>query len=195
MQGADNCSEALLSRVPPEAFVPANHPLRPIRAWIKQALVKMDANSSATYMADVKGLRPSVAKEELVRAMMLRVPHGTVRERHLDEQISFNIPFRWLIKLSMEDTIWNHSVFGNNRDRLIAHDADADMVNETVEMAQRTGLLSGEHFSLDGTLIQSCPNHKSIRREDDDDNDPPPPTAPQQQFRPSAAQVPRLGAR
>jgi transposase len=174
MRGADSFNEALFSTIHLENFVPSNHPLRVIRAWVNETLAKMDAKFSAMYEADIKGGRPSIAPEKLMRAMLLQVLYSVRSERQLVEQISYNLLFRWFVGLSIEDSVWNHSVFSKNRDRLIEHDAVTDMFNETVEMAQRKGLLSGEHFSVDGTLIQAWASHKSIRRKDGSDDDRPP---------------------
>ena len=141
-----------MSTVRLEDFVPASHPLRPIRKWINEALAKMDEKFSAIYEADIKGGRPSVAPEKLMRAMLLLVLYSLRSERQLVEQISYNLLFPWFVSLSIEDAVWNHSVFSKNRDRLIEHEADTELFNSTVEMAREKGLLSGEHFSVDGTI-------------------------------------------
>jgi transposase len=174
MRGADGFSEALFSTVRLEDFVPQNHPLRPIRTWLNDALAKMDASFSAMYEADIKGGRPSIAPEKLMRAMLLQVLYSVRSERQLVEQISYNLLFRWFVGLAIEDTVWNHSVFSKNRDRLIEHDAVTELFNATVEMATKKGLLSGEHFSVDGTLIHAWASQKSIRRKDGSDGDRPP---------------------
>lgn len=143
-----------------EEFVPQTHPLRPlrplrpIRKWLNEALAKMDAKFSAMVEADVKGGRPSIAPEKLVRAMLLQVLYSVRSVRQLVEEISYNLLFRWFVGLAIEDTVWATAVFSKNRDRLIEFDAVTDLFNATVEMAQGRGLLSGEHFSVDGTLIQ-----------------------------------------
>jgi transposase len=174
MRGADSYSESLFTTVKLEEFVPARHPLRPIRAWINEALVKMDVTFSAMYEADVKGGRPSIAPEKLMRAMLLQVLYSVRSERQLVEQIQYNLLFRWFVGLAIEDTVWNHSVFSKNRDRLIEHDAVTELFNATVEMAEQRGLLSGEHFSVDGTLIHAWASHKSMRRKDGSDDERPP---------------------
>jgi transposase len=119
MRGADGYNEALFTTIRLEEFVPANHPLRPIRTWLNQALANMDARFSAMYEADVKGGRPSIAPEKLMRAMLLQVLYSIRSERLLVEQISYNLLFRWFVGLAIEDPVWNHSVFSKNRDRLI----------------------------------------------------------------------------
>ena len=174
MRGADSYNESLFTTVKLEDYVPANHPLRPIRGWVNDALAKMDGKFSAMYEADVKGGRPSIAPEKLMRAMLLQVLYSVRSERQLVEQIQYNLLFRWFVGLAIEDTVWNHSVFSKNRDRLIEHDAVTELFNATVEMADKRGLLSGEHFSVDGTLIQAWASHKSMRRKDGSDDDRPP---------------------
>jgi transposase len=174
MRGADSHSEPLFTTVKLEDFVPASHPLRPIRIWVNEALAKMDASFSAMYEADVKGGRPSIAPEKLIRASLLQVLYSVRSERQLVEQITYNLLFRWFVGLAIDDTVWNHSVFSKNRDRLIEHDAATDLFNATVEMADKRGLLSGEHFSVDGTLIQAWASQKSVRRKDGSDDGRPP---------------------
>jgi transposase len=174
MRGADSHSESLFTTVKLEDVVPANHPLRPIRTWVNEALAKMDVSFSAMYEADIKGGRPSIAPEKLMRAMLLQVLYSVRSERQLVEQITYNLLFRWFVGLAIDDTVWNHSVFSKNRDRLIEHDAATDLFNATVEMADKRGLLSGEHFSVDGTLIQAWASQKSMRRKDGSDDGHPP---------------------
>ena len=174
MRGADSHSESLFTTVKLEDFVPANHPLRPIRTWVNEALAKMDVSFSAMYEDDIKGGRPSIAPEKLMRAMLLQVLYSVRSERQLVEQITYNLLFRWFVGLAIDDTVWNHSVFSKNRDRLIEHDAATELFNATVEMADKRGLLSGEHFSVDGTLIQAWASQKSVRRKDGSDDGRPP---------------------
>ncbi|MGH6611124.1 MAG: IS5 family transposase [Burkholderiaceae bacterium] len=174
MRGPDRYNESLFTTVKLEDFVPADHPLRPIRAWLNDALAQMDAQFSAMYEADIRGGRPSIAPEKLMRAMLLQVLYSVRSERQLVEQITYNLLFRWFVGLAIDDAVWNHSVFSKNRDRLLEHDAVTTLFNATVEMADKRGLLSGEHFSVDGTLIQAWAGHKSVRRKDGSDDDRPP---------------------
>lgn len=174
MRGSDSYSESRFTTVRLEDFVPASHPLRPIRTWVNDALAKMDGKFSAMYEADIQGGCPSIAPEKLMRAMLLQVLYSIRSERQLVEQIHYNLLFRWFVGLSINDAVWNHSVFSKNRDRLIEHDAVTELFNATVEMAHRRGLLSGEHVSVDGTLIQAWASHKSLRRKDGSDDDRPP---------------------
>jgi transposase len=174
MRGRDGYNESLFSTVRLEDFVPADHPLRPIRTWVNDALSRLDDRFSAMYEADVKGGRPSIAPEKLVRAMLLQVLYSVRSERQLVEQINYNLLFRWFVGLAIEDAVWNHSVFSKNRDRLIEHDVVIELFNTTVDMAQAKGLLSGEHFSVDGTQIKAWASQKSVRRKDGSDDDRPP---------------------
>jgi transposase len=174
MRGGDNYTESLFSVVRLEEFVPANHPLRPIREWVNEALREMDPLFSRMYDPGVLGGRPSVAPEKLLRAMLLQVFFSIRSERQLVEQISYNLLFRWFVGLSVDDTVWNHSVFSKNRDRMLEHDAVTEFFNKVVEMAEAKDLLSGEHFSVDGTLIKAWAGDKSVRRKDGSDDDRPP---------------------
>lgn len=174
MRGADTFSESLFSMRRLDDFVPASHPLRVIRKTVNTALARMQPLFAGMYEADVKGGRPSVAPEKLLRAMLLQVLYSLRSERQLMEQVRYNLLFRWFIGLSMDDDVWVPTVFSKNRERLIAHDAVIAFFNEVVAIAQKKGWLSGEHFSVDGTLIQAWAGHKSFVRKDDDDQQGPP---------------------
>ena len=168
MLGADTFTESLFTMQKLEDFVPADHPLRPIREMVNVALVKMDALFSGMYEADIKGGRPSIAPEKLLRAMLLQVFYSVRSERQLMEQTQYNLLFRWFIGLAMDDAVWVPTVFTKNRERLIKHDAIIELFNLVLEQAEDKGLLSGEHFSVDGTLIQAWAGHKSFVRKDGD---------------------------
>ena len=170
MRGADTFTESLFSLRKLEDFVPASHPLRPIRQMVNAALVKMDVLFSAMYEADIKGGRPSIAPEKLLRAMLLQVFYSVRSERMLMEQTQYNLLFRWFIGLSMDDAVWVPTVFTKNRERLIEHDAVIELFNLVLQQAEDKGLLSGEHFSVDGTLIQAWAGHKSFVRKDGGDD-------------------------
>jgi transposase len=137
MRGADSYNESLFTTVKLEDFVLASHPLRQIRTWVNDALAKMDSKFSAKYEADIKGGRPSIAPEKLMRAMLLQVLYSVRSQRHLVEQIQYKLLFRWSVGLAIEDAVWNHSVFSKNRDRLIERDAVTELFNATVEMGQQ----------------------------------------------------------
>ena len=172
MRGADTFTESLFTMRHLDDFVPANHPLRAIRVMVNAALVKMDALLSGMYEADIKGGRPSIAPEKLLRAMLLQIFYSVRSERQLMEQTQYNLLFRWFIGLSMDDAVWVPTVFSKNRERLIEHDAVVELFNQVLEMARQRDLLSGEHFSVDGTLIQAWAGHKTfVRKNASDDGD------------------------
>lgn len=123
------------------------------------------------YEADIKGGRPSIAPEKLLRAMLLQVLYSIRSERQLMEQTQYNLLFRWFIGLSMDDPVWVPTVFTKNRERLIKHDAVIQFFNEVLAIAQKKNWLSGEHFSVDGTLVQAWAGHKSFVRKDGGDQD------------------------
>lgn len=111
-----------------------------------------------------------------MRATLLQVLFSVRRERRLVEQINYELLFPWFVGLAIEDSVWNHSLFSNNRDGFIEHDVVIEMFNKTVEMAQAKGLLSDEHFSFYCAQIKACPGHKCVRRKDgsgDDRHRPP----------------------
>ena len=170
MRGADTFTERLFSIQRLDDFVPFDHPLRPIRAIVNAALLKMDALLTGMYEADIKGGRPSIAPEKLLRAMLLQVFFSVRSERQLMEQIRYNMLFRWFVGLAIDDTVWVATVFSKNRERLIAHDAVIELFNLVVAEAQQRDLLSGEHFSVDGTLIQAWAGQKSFVRKDGGDS-------------------------
>jgi transposase len=173
MRGADSFTESLFTMRRLEDFVPKTHPLRSIRQIANEALLKMDRLFAAMYEADVKGGRPSIAPEKLLRAMLLQVLYSIRSERQLMEQTQYNLLFRWFIGLSMDDAVWVPTVFSKNRERLIRHDAIIAFFNEVLAIAEKKHWLSGEHFSVDGTLIQAWAGHKSfVRKGTDKDDDP-----------------------
>lgn len=164
MRGTDMMQEVLFTTVHLETFVPADHPLRPIRKLVNEALGRLSGLFGTMY-AD--GGRESVAPERLLRALLLQVFYSIRSERLLVEQISYNLLFRWFIGLTIDDPVWNHSTFSKNRDRLLEHEAVAAFFREVLELAERRGWLSREHFTVDGTLIQAWASHKSFRPKDE----------------------------
>ena len=170
MRGADTFTESLFSMRRLNDFVPHSHPLRPVRAMVNQALKSIEPLLSSMYAADIKGGRPSIAPEKLLRAMLLQIFYSIRSERMLMEQTQYNLLFRWFIGLSMDDTVWVPTVFTKNRERLIAHDAVIELFNEVLAIASKNDWLSGEHFSVDGTLIQAWAGHKSFVRKDGSDD-------------------------
>lgn len=172
MRGPDTYTEGLFTMRRLDDFVPANHPLRRIRVMANEALAKMDGLFSAMYEADIKGGRPSIAPEKLMRAMLLQILFSVRSERQLMEQTRYNLLFRWFIGLAMDDPVWVPTVFTKNRQRLIEHEAVVVFFNEVIQTAHKKHWLSGEHFSVDGTLIQAWAGHKSfVNKDADKDSD------------------------
>jgi transposase len=171
MRGNDEVQEGLFSFSKLEDFVPSGHPLRSVRILVNQALSRLDELFSGIY-ADSG--RASVAPEKLLRAMLIQILFSVRSERQLMEQVRYNLLFRWFIGLAIDDEVWDHSVFAKNRDRLLAHEVVERFFTEVMALADRQGLLSKEHFSVDGTLIQAWASHKSFVPKDgssDDRND------------------------
>ena len=161
--------ESLFTVAKLEDFVPADHPLRPIRDLVNQALKRLNGLFNLIY-ADTG--RASIAPEKLMRALLLQVFYSVRSERMLMEQMRYNLLFRWFVGLAMDDAIWDHSVFSKNRDRLLAHEIVEAFFIEVMTLADKGGLLSKEHFSVDGTLIQAWASHKSFVRKDGSDEPP-----------------------
>ncbi len=160
MRGADVMQEPMFLAVQLEQFVPAEHPLRMIRGLMDEALGKLNGLFNAIY-ADSG--RDSIAPERLLRAQLLQVLYSIRSERQLCEQLQYNLLFRWFVGLPLDQRAWEHSVFSKNRDRLLEQAVVPELFAEVVEAARRRELLSEEHFSVDGTLIQAWAGHKSFR--------------------------------
>src|SRR6266404_1512937 len=169
MRGGDGIQEALFTLAKLEDFVPADHPLRPIRALVNTALGAL--NDLFNQMYPGTG-RASIAPEKLMRALLLQVFYSIRGERQLMEQIRYNLLFRWFVGLAIDDPVWDHSVFSKNRDRLIEHEVVDKFFTEVMALADQQGLLSKEHFSVDGTLVQAWASHKSFRPKDGGDDGP-----------------------
>ena len=171
MRAADTYTESLFTVKKLEDFIPQNHPLRPIRKMVNETLGRLEGFLSGMYAAQSQGGRPAIAPEKLLRAMLLQVVYSIRSERQLMEQTQYNLLYRWFIGLAMDDPVWVPTVFTKNRARLLEHDAVIELFNEVLLLAERGGWLSGEHFSVDGTLIQAWASHKSFVRKDGDDQD------------------------
>ena len=169
MRGADSKQEGMFSYVSPESRIPTNHPLRPIRAIVAEALAQMDRKLESLY---AQNGRPSIAPERLIRALLLQVLYTIRSERMLVEQLEYNLLFRWFVGLSVDEPVWDHSTFSKNRDRLFGADIARDLFNSIVAQAHATGLISDEHFSVDGTLIQAWASNRSYRPKDGLDDEP-----------------------
>jgi len=171
MRGSDERSDFLFSYVSPEQRVPADHPMRPIRRIVDAALERLSPRFDAIY---TEFGRPSIPPEQLLRALLLQVLYTVRSERLLIEQLEYNLLFRWFVGLGMDEPIWDHSTFSKNRDRLLRGDIADAFFAEVLGEARTHGLLSDEHFTVDGTLLEAWASQKSFRPKDED---PPPPSA------------------
>jgi len=159
MRGSDGMQEALFTVAKLEDFVPVDHPLRPIRLLVNEALGRLGGLFNTIY-ADSG--RASIAPEKLLRAMLIQVFFSVRSERQLMEQVRYNLLYRWFIGLAIDDEVWDHSTFSKNRDRLIEHAVVESFFTEVMTLADKRALLSKDHFSVDGTLIQAWASHKSF---------------------------------
>src|ERR1700729_3772944 len=152
MRGADTQQAAMFSYLSPEQRVPAGHPLRRVREITDRLLVELSDLFDQMY--STMG-RPSIAPEKLLRALLLQVLYTVRSERLLVEQLDYNLLFRWFVGLSVDEAVWDHSSFTKNRDRLIEAGVARKLLRRVGARARRAGLLSSEHFSVDGTLIEA----------------------------------------
>lgn len=172
MRGSDERAGALFSYVDLEARVRKDHPLRTIREIANAALSDLSKDFDRLY-TDFG--RPGIAPEKLLRAMLLQAFYGVRSERQLMERMEFDLLFRWFVGLGVDDAVWDHSTFSKNRDRLLEGDIAAKFLDAILAQPKVKRLLSSDHFSVDGTLIEAWASIKSFRRKDggDRDNDGP----------------------
>ena len=170
MRGTDGMQESLFTVAKLEDFVPLDHPVRAIRVLVNEALGRLNGLFNEIY---AEGGRASIPPEKLMRALLLQVFYSVRSERQVCEQLSYNLLFRWFVGLAIDDAVWDHSVFSKNRDRLLEHAVVEAFFTEIMGLADAKGLLSKEHFSVDGTLIQAWASHKSFRPKDGSDDQTP----------------------
>jgi transposase len=154
-----------------ERRVPKDHPPRPLRAMADAALTELGPRFEAIYASSG---RPSIAPEKLLRALLLQVLYTVRSERLLMEQLDYNFLLRWFVGLSIDDPVWDATVFTKNRQRLLAGEVAEGFLAAVLEQARQRGLLSDEHFTVDGTLIEAWAGHKSFKRKDHPDQQTPP---------------------
>jgi transposase len=154
----------MYSYISAEERVPENHPLRPIRRMVDAVLHEMSRNFSRLY---AKRGRPSIPPERLLRALLLQVLFSIRSERMLMEQLDYNLLYRWFVGLDMDDEVWDATVFTKNRDRLLRGDIAQVFFQRVVDQARVQQLLSDEHFTVDGTLIEAWAGQKSFQRKPD----------------------------
>ena len=164
MRGDDEGQGAVFSYVGLEQRVPKDHPLRAIRRMTDAALQELDAQFESLY---ARRGRPSIAPEKLIRAQLLQVLYSIRSERQLMEQLDYNLLFRWFVGLNIDDPVWDVTVFTKNRERLIEGEIAEQLLLAVVEQARAAQLLSEEHFTVDGTLIQAWANRRSFRAKTD----------------------------
>ena len=169
MRRPDQDQTGMFSYVSPETRVPHDHPLRPIRRMVDQALRDLSPLFQRMY---AYGGRPSIPPEQLLRALLLQVFYSIRSERLLVEQLDYNLLFRWFVGLSPDAPVWNHSTFSKNRERLLTADVAAAFFNQIRQQAEAADLLSDEHFSVDGTLLAAWASLKSFRPKDSDEMPP-----------------------
>ena len=171
MRGWDARSEVLFSYVNCEGRVPKDHPLRAILRIVDAALAALSPEFEGLY---AKFGRPSIAPERLLRALLLQAFYSVRSERQLMEQLDYNLLFRWFVGLSLDDAIWDETVFTKNRERLIEGDIANKFMAAVLGQEAVRALLSDDHFSVDGTLIEAWASLKSFRPKDGSGEPPPP---------------------
>jgi len=175
MRGTDRQQATMFSYLSPERRVPDDHPLRTLRPMVDEALGKLSGLFDAMYATEG---RPSIPPEKLLRALILQLLYSVRSERQLMEQLDYNLLFRWFVGLNADEPVWDASTFSKNRDRLLAQQIARMFFAHVVGQARAQGLLSAEHFTVDGTLIEAWASLKSFRPKDETPADRPPPDDP-----------------
>src|ERR1035438_4119716 len=163
MRGKDEQQLDVFSYISPEQRVPQDHPLRSLRAMTDEALQQLQPRFNSLY---AKTGRPSIAPEKLLRALLLQALYSVRSERMLMEQLDYNLLFRWFVGLNMDDGIWDVTVFTKNRERLLDGDIAEAFFQAVLRQSGELGLLSDEHFTVDGTLLEAWASAKSYQRKD-----------------------------
>jgi transposase len=166
MRGQDIQQEDWFSYKTLEERVPEDHPLRLVRVLTNGLLQSMDGEFEKLYS---RTGRPSIPPERLLRAILLQLFYTVRSERQLMEQLDFNLLFRWFVGLNMDDAVWDHSTFTQNRDRLLTEALTREFFSRVVAVAEGYGLMSDEHFSVDGTLVEAWASQKSFRPKEEGD--------------------------
>ena len=178
MRGDDPQQAAMFSYIAPEERVPPDHPLRTIRVMVDALLKELSPRFALLYSSTG---RPSIAPEKLLRALLLQVLYTIRSERRLMEQLDYNLLFRWFVGLNMDDPVWDPSTFSKNRERLLKGDVATAFFDQVLAQARERNLLSDDHFTVDGTLIEAWAGQKSFKRKQAD----PPPEPPDDPGNPS----------
>jgi transposase len=159
MRGHDERQEGMFSYISPEQRIPPDHPLRRVRALVDVALKQMSPEFAELYS---RYGRPSIAPEKLLRALLLQCFYGVRSERLLMEQLAYNLLFRWFVGLNVDEEVWDVTVFTKNRERLLEGEIAGKFFEQVIKTAQQHGLLSDEHFTVDGTLLEAWANRRSF---------------------------------
>src|SRR5215469_555284 len=164
MRGDDQQQEGVFSYVSLEQRVPASHPLRLIRKMVDEALGELSCRLDELY---ARTGRPSIPPEKLLRALLLQALYGKRSERLLMEELDYSLLFRWFVGLAIDDAVWDATVFSKNRDRLIEGEIASRFFAAVRGQLERSGLLSDEHFTVDGTMLEAWANRRSFREKSD----------------------------
>ena len=175
MRGDDRQQEDMFSYLSPEARVPQDHPLRAIRSMVDEVLHQLSPTFTKLYS---RIGRPSIPPEKLLRALLVQVLYTVRSERQLMEQLDYNLLFRWFVGLNMDEPVWDPTTFTKNRQRLLDGDIAQAFFMRVLAHARERDLLSGEHFTVDGTLLEAWAGLKSFRPKDEDPTDQSPPDDP-----------------
>jgi len=179
MRGDDPRHDGMFSYITPEARVRADHPLRPIRQMTDAALGRLSSRFDRLYSTTG---RPSIPPEKLLRALLLQMLYSIRSERLLMEELDYNILYRWFVGLSLDDPVWDATTFTKNRDRLLDGDVADAFFTEVLAAIKADGLLSDEHFTVDGTLLEAWASHKSFQPKDTSRRPPDDPKNPTVNF-------------
>lgn len=170
MRTPDHQQQKMFFYISVEKRIPKKHPLRPVKLMVEEALKALDERFSKMYASTG---RPSIAPERLLKALLLQLFYSIRSERALVEHIDFNILFRWFVGLHLDEPVWDHSTFSKNRDRLIESDIALGFLEQVIEKAGEEGLLSKDHSSVDGTLLEAWASMKSFHKKDEPPPEPP----------------------
>src|SRR5579859_2058128 len=170
MRGPNTKQSSMVMLMSPETRVPKDHPIRAIKKLADVALTKLSRSFNQMYS---QVGRPSIPPERLFKATLLMALYTIRSERQFCEQLDYNLLFRWFLDMNMDEPSFVPTVFTHNRGRFIAHDAAGAFFRAVVDQAREAHLLSSEHFTVDGTLIEAAASLKSFKRKDDDDTTPP----------------------
>jgi transposase len=165
MRGRESKQEVMFSYISLETRVPKDHPLRQIRKMVNGIMEYMWEDFSLMYSGTG---RPSIPPEQLLRALLIQVFYSVRSERLLMEQMDYNLLFRWFVGLGIDDKVWDHSTFSKNRERFLESDLAGSFFTRVIEQAKASELLSDDHFTVDGTLIEGWASMKSFQRKDSD---------------------------